>query len=224
MIDEATMLTALERLEALDFRNIENHIAQLEAESAELSAAEATAARRTHEINSLIYDRPVVADGAAVVDRLLAGETAVSDLAPSRDALEAELRALSQACEEIRRRQERISRALEIARKGAHQAIAEALVDVVDELKFETTQAANRLLSIYASLEAIATVTEGNGRLDAMMIKRAIDGCRSHSSMWPRIPNSEIEVPADVVDLLEHTTVISPAFQPRLIKKVRPFN
>ncbi len=185
----------------LDLSAENARIAEIEADIAQLEAAEKSARERCTAISREIaeFRGP---SGAAVADALLANhapsEAAV--LSPDLDALEREKAALVAGAQALAHRAQVARAELQEVKAEAKLKLRPITQPLVDELTEEATALGERALEIFASLSAIAGTT-GNGWQQARTVGLMVTGAVDDFGLLLRLRGS-VEAPADIVTAL----------------------
>lgn len=186
---------------ALDLSPENARIAEIEANIAQLEAAEKSARERCTAIAREIaeFRGP---SGAAVADALLANH-APSDaavLGPDLDSLEKERGALSAGAQALALRAQNARAELLEVKDGAKLKLRPIVQPLIDELTEEATAIAERLLEIFASLSAISGTTN-NGWQQARAVGLMVAGAVDDFGLLLRLRGS-VETPAEIITAL----------------------
>lgn len=186
---------------ALDLSPENARIAEIEADIAQLEAAEKSARERCTAISREIaeFRGP---SGAAVADALLANH-APSDaavLGPDLDSLEKEKAALLAGARDLADRVQAARDRLREIKASAKLKLRPISQPLVDELTEEATAMGERLLEIYASLSAISGTTD-NGWQQARAVGLMVTGAVDDYGLLLRLRGS-VETPAEIVTAL----------------------
>lgn len=186
---------------ALDLSTENARIAEIEADIAQLEAAEKSARERCTAISREIaeFRGP---SGAAVADALLANH-APSDaavLGPDLDSLEKEKAALLAGVQSLAQRTRAAHAEKDEVKRGAKLKLRPISQPLVDELAEEATAMGERLLEIFASLSAISGTTD-NGWQQARAVGLMVKGAVDDFGLLLRLRGS-VEAPAEIVTAL----------------------
>lgn len=186
---------------ALDLSTENARIVEIEADIAQLEAAEKSARERCTAISREIaeFRGP---SGAAVADALLANH-APSDaavLGPDLDSLEKEKAALLAGIQSLAQRAQAARAEKDEVKHGAKLKLRPISQPLVDELAEEATAMGERLLEIFASLSAISGTTD-NGWQQARAVGLMVTGAVDDHGLLLRLRGS-VETPAEIITAL----------------------
>jgi hypothetical protein len=143
-------------------------------------------------------------NGASVANALLAGGRGVDVLGAAgrtKDELETERAALTEALTELRRREDAAGREIERIRRQARRRLHGCMVPLIDALEQDARTAARQIVDIYTVLRAIALATETRFDADHLTEKAtcALSGSRT-AGLVTR--TEKLQVPDSIYALL----------------------
>lgn len=198
-IDMRTLQSVASALAALDFTEENTRIADLAAQQQDLTTAIARADARRLEINGLLAGENR-RSGLEVADALMNGEVAALVAAtPSREALYAEREGLAEGIRELRFRGQDLRADTDAVRMSAEDRARVAVEPLAAELLAEVAATFARLITLHASLTAIAGAT-GNARQKASNLREMLAMAKRNALLHAETP---AEVPADICRALQ---------------------
>jgi hypothetical protein len=186
----------------LDFTVENAEIEQLEADIVEIDAARAKADERCREIVETLRHSPEPS-GRQVASALIAGVSvsAAAAAGPTSADLEAEKTALRGGIAELAQRSEEARRRIDQVQVKARARLAPAAQRMVAIVEAEAIDLAERLLTTFAALDAIAIGTKF-GTIEAAKTKRAADAAMRGQALLPF--RLDIAVPTEITDALRN--------------------
>lgn len=178
-MNAATVDATASAFAALDLSAENARISQIEADIAQLEAADKSARERCTAITREIADFRGPS-GAAVADALLANH-APSDaavLGPDLDSLEKEKAALLAGAQSLGQRAQTARAELDELKREAKLKLRPLVQPLVDELTEEATDLGEQLIRIFAALSAISATTSTGWReanAVGLMVQGAVD-------------------------------------------------
>ena len=161
MIDSQLLATARAEFSALDFTAENDRIAALEAERVRIDGAIASAEKRTRELSAEISTIIRANPGEAIADALLdnVAPTDAATAAPGRDAMIEERAKLNGGIAELRRRDTDVYHEVRAVQSAAFDKVQPTATRLADALITEARDAAGRIVSAYAALDALLGAT-----------------------------------------------------------------
>jgi hypothetical protein len=218
MIADSTLIAhAKAAFEALDVSPENERIADIEAAQAKIEAAISRAQARHSEIGRLLSAWAPPAPGGAVADALLAEvdpELAAAE-APTDDRLREERVALDQGIRELRRRLDDCEAEKGQVRHAAAAKAARAGAPLMEAMIADMHQTAQRLVTSYAALVAVAEASYSQ-RPDGA--RAAMEGIMGAGKLldWRKT----IDVPSEIHAALQPLNGKGKALPSRVISQV----
>lgn len=205
-----TIEAATRAFAAIDFSEENAEIAAIEGRIADMQMASVTAEERCTAITRELvnFKGP---SGADVSAALLAGHSATTAAVagPSKDALETERTSLREGVKDLARQVEAARQQILGIRQAAHQRLNPICQMLVDELMEEARAAAERIMTVGASLEAISWTTKF-GWYEAKQFKKAAHALTEGGAIIDY--RRDIAVPAEICEALHALDGKGPAF------------
>jgi hypothetical protein len=228
---DRTLQDARRGIAALDFTAENERVAGINQQLADIEAALQRARDRHAEILQLLRpfsgahdlaSTPVLneRDGRSIADALLAGKDTgeATEERITRDKLERERDALREGIAELTRRTREIEMQRSEVKSAAGRRTLEELRPLCAALEAEAREAAQVIVRDFAALTAIGRATNTNPP-GLNTVATAINGLRGPGQLVS--PAEDIQVPAEVLELIDLLLERGPAHVTRVGKSVQ---